>query len=443
MGDWQGPAILIFNDEVFEPEDFQSLMNIRVGGKQGDNGMIGKHGLGFNSCYHFTDVPSLISNDSIIFLDPQKKFLDRLGIKSPLPMSGIRRSPERDQLIPFENIEGIDFRSTFNGTLFRIPLRRERSEISNKVYTIGDVRNLFSDIKRTIFSEFLFLRNIEKIEMSYIPRNGVPLVPFQIRPLWKAAITDLDDEVREKRKKRLDDDEIEIFQLKINLIDNEQNNERNDHWIIATGAQETPEEYGDYAEQHRLNVLGGVAAQLETSIQQNCFRGGMHYFLSLPDVTYLPVHLSGTWALSSDRSRLLIENGEWGSDYEKINWNRHVLLDFLPKIYCELLNKIITLYNDDEIELDIHPVSKFWPFPPVTHNCPKYAIEYGCKVLQHILQNEDTFRLIDNDDDANENVDILFNLLPREQVLGFHVLLKNNWDGIGKFPLNLNIIFCN
>ncbi|GES84821.1 sacsin-like [Rhizophagus clarus] len=434
MREWQGPAILIFNNAIFENDDFQSLMNIRVGGKQNDRTMIGKHGLGFNSCYHFTDVPSLISNDSIVFLDPQENFLNKRGIKSPLPRNGIRRSPERDQLVPFENIEGIDFRSTFNGTLFRIPLRKRRSGISNKIFTMEEVKNLFADIKNTIISEFLFLRNIEKIEMSYIPqvRNGIPFQINQIRSLWKASIIDLDEEVRDKRRSRLNDDESRIFQLRIRLIDTEQNNiEHNDHWIIAVGAQNNPEEHEDYAEQHRLSVLGGIAAQLETSIQQIGFIGRMHSFLSLPDITYLPVHLSGTWALSSDRSRLLIENGEFGSDYEKINWNRNILLDFLPKLYCELLNKIIELYNDGGIDLEVHPVSKFWPFPPITLNCPKYAIEYGLKVLHHILQDEDTFRLIDNDDDENERVDILFNLLPRDKAIGLHVLLQNNWDGIG------------
>ncbi|PKC13897.1 hypothetical protein RhiirA5_456918, partial [Rhizophagus irregularis] len=142
MRDWQGPAILIFNNGIFEDVDFQSLMNIRVGGRQGDRTMIGKYGLGFNSCYHFTDVPSLISRDSIVFLDPQETYLGQRGIKSPFPRNGIRRYSERDQLVPFENIEGIDFRSTFNGSLFRIPLRRSRSDISNRVFTIEEVRSL-------------------------------------------------------------------------------------------------------------------------------------------------------------------------------------------------------------------------------------------------------------------------------------------------------------
>src|SRR5207249_6825307 len=95
MEAWQGPAILIFDDAKFRETDFESLMQIRVGGKQDDDTKIGKHGLGFNSCYHFTDVPSFISGDSVAFLDPQEKSLPRnngetqRGIKGPIPKDGI------------------------------------------------------------------------------------------------------------------------------------------------------------------------------------------------------------------------------------------------------------------------------------------------------------------------------------------------------------------
>src|SRR5688572_16006560 len=133
MKAWQGPAILIFNNAKFKESDFQSLMQIRVGGKQDDDTKIGKHGLGFNSCYHFTDVPSFISGDFIAFLDPQEKFLPikdgmtQRGIIGPIPKDGIYQYPGKDQLVPFMGIEGIDFQSTFEGTLFRIPLRNEPS----------------------------------------------------------------------------------------------------------------------------------------------------------------------------------------------------------------------------------------------------------------------------------------------------------------------------
>ncbi|CAG8755616.1 12622_t:CDS:1, partial [Funneliformis caledonium] len=111
-----GPAILIFNNARFKESDFESLMQICVGGKQDDDKKIGKHGLGFNSCYHFTDVPDFISGDFIAFLDPQEKYLNKRGTIGSLPRNGISEFTEQDQLVHRFSFE----------THFRIPLLKEK-----------------------------------------------------------------------------------------------------------------------------------------------------------------------------------------------------------------------------------------------------------------------------------------------------------------------------
>ncbi|CAH1765873.1 4457_t:CDS:2 [Entrophospora sp. SA101] len=479
MEAWQGPAILIFNNAQFKEQDFDSLMQIRVGGKHRDYTKIGKHGLGFNSCYHFTDAPSFISGDSIAFLDPQEKYLPRKndlpqrGMIGPFPKNGIRRFRERDQLAPFEDIEGISFHSTFEGVLFRIPLRQQPSEISDRIFPVDDVLKLFKSIKSNITSHFLFLRNVEEIEVSHIPEAASP---FQARSLWKATVKNLDKDVRKKRKEIVDG-EIQVFQMKIELID-EEKNEQNDQWIIATGAQQDPEdsELREYARRHRLRILGGVASLLKSQKNedevnkamvneyqrgfmgrmtfksqkeweeienQNDFKGRMFSFLPLPDDTCLPVHLNGTWAQSSDRARLLLEKDNLADlDHQKLGWNRHILLEFLPKVYCKLLEEILKLHNNNEIDLENRCISNFWPFPPVTQNYPKYIISFGCKVLQHILQSENIFQLITSDyyylhngdvtfTNENVKVDNLFRCLSYSNITAFRELLRKNWKEIG------------
>ncbi|CAG8567445.1 5807_t:CDS:2 [Diversispora eburnea] len=446
MKEWQGPAILIFNDAIFKESDFDSLMRIRVGGKQDDDTKIGKHGLGFNSCYHFTDVPSFISGDSIAFMDPQEKFLPernnlpQRGIIGPFPKNGIRDFSERDQFVPYEGIEGIDFRSTFNGTLFRIPLRQRPSEISDRIFSVKEVLELFIKIKSNVTSQFLFLRNIEKIEVSQVSCISNATSFFQIDSLWKATVNGLDEDMQSKRKHIVNGD-VRIFQMEIELIDN-MNNVQNDQWIIATGAQPDPDdsELQKYAKRYRLRVLGGVAALLKSKKynksriqndpkegtsnkrlrlskkisttkshthllqQQNLpasgignlnipnlpnfqeneklsdFKGRLFSTFPLPDTTCLPVHLNGTWAQGSDRARLLIEkdNDLPDMDHQKLNWNRHILLEFLPDLHCKLLEEIIKLQNYKKIDFK-NCISKFWPFPLSTHNYPKYVFSYGTK----------------------------------------------------------------
>jgi hypothetical protein len=451
MKAWQGPAVLIFNDAKFKDSDFKSLMQIRVGGKQNDDTKIGKFGLGFNSCYHFTDLPSFISGDSIAFLDPQEKFLPKnskgksqRGIIGPIPQNGIRGYPLEDQFAPFEGIEGIDFRSTFKGTLFRIPLRQQPSEISESTHTTVQVLNLIDNIKSNFSSQFVFLRNVETIEMSHIRDVTVPL---QIHSLWNAKIIELSENMRDQRK-RVNDGTFQIFHLKIKLIDNE-NYKQNDHWIIATGAQQNPEDpqLKKYANQYRLRVLGGIAALLESSKTENKknFTGSMYSFFQLPDVTHLPVHLSGTWAQSSDRGRLLIEDDNLPDlDHQKLNWNRHILFDFLPKLYCKFLEGTIKLQESQQIDLRGHPIVLFWPFPSVSRNYPKYALEYSFKVLQYMLQNEDFIRSsIDDSFNENNHVEILFKLLRHEQVLELRDLLRKNWVELSNYILSFIYHSCN
>ncbi|GBB98237.1 hypothetical protein RclHR1_03180002 [Rhizophagus clarus] len=433
MKDWQGPAVLMFNNAKFKEPDFDSLMQIRVGGKQGDTTKIGKHGLGFNSCYHLTDVPSFVSGDKIAFLDPQEKFLSQRGIIGSIPQNG----SHKDQLAPFKGIKDIDFRK---GTLFRIPLRKEPSELSDTIFTIDQILELVKGIKSNFSNQFLFLRNIETIEISYLPCYPTGIFPqlqsLQMQSLWKATITGLDENVRRKRK-CVENGATQIFQINIE-IDNKgghwvnMNKKQNDHWIIITGSQRNPDNprLNKYVRQHRLCVSGGIAALLKSSAQSN-FAGKMYSFLSLSDVTNLPVHLNGVWAQGSDRGKLLIESDDDSPDLDhlKLDWNRHILLDFLPKLYCKLLKEVIELRESNEIELNEHPVLKFWPFPPITKNYPKYIIEYGCKVLQQILQNEDNFQSI-NGDSFTDRMNNLFNLITREKTLELRDLLRNNWDEI-------------
>ena len=131
-------------------------------------------------------------------------------------------------------------------------------------------------------------------------------------------------------------------------------------------------------------------------------------------------------------------------DHEKLNWNRHILLNFLPKLYCKLLKDVIELQKSNRINLEYHPVMMFWPFPSHTRNHPKYAFEYGCKVLQLILKDEDITRSInDGSSDEVNNVDALFKLLSRQQISGMRDLLRVNWNGLSINPFYIIYYLCN
>ena len=80
---------------------------------------------------------------------------------------------------------------------------------------------------------------------------------------------------------------------------------------------------------------------------------------------------------------------------------------------------------------------KFWPFPSAARNYPNFTIEYGFKVLQHILRSDDIFQLISNGpSNENDRMDILFGYFGREKRLELREILRKNWKVLG------NYLFC-
>jgi sacsin len=54
-----------FNDAEFSDSDFLNLARIGQGSKLQRASTTGRFGLGFNSVYHFTDLPTIVSAGSI------------------------------------------------------------------------------------------------------------------------------------------------------------------------------------------------------------------------------------------------------------------------------------------------------------------------------------------------------------------------------------------
>lgn len=73
LAQFQGPSLLVYNDAVFTENDFESIQRIGDSLKKTDDqkSKIGRFGIGFNSVYHITDLPSFISSSYLVMLDPQ------------------------------------------------------------------------------------------------------------------------------------------------------------------------------------------------------------------------------------------------------------------------------------------------------------------------------------------------------------------------------------
>ncbi|CAN0007015.1 unnamed protein product, partial [Phaeothamnion confervicola] len=178
MAEWQGPSLYVYNDSVFTDKDFQNLARIGQASKLDKLATTGRFGLGFNSVYHFTDVPSFVTGDHIVFFDPHLKFLP--GATSQQPGIKVRFSGTdlldqfSDQFSPYLFF-GCDMRRRFEGTLFRFPLRRAsaaaQSEISSTMYGSGrggGIDELLQQFKEVAPRFLLFLRSVARIEVYHV-----------------------------------------------------------------------------------------------------------------------------------------------------------------------------------------------------------------------------------------------------------------------------------
>lgn len=72
MEPFQGPAVYAHNNAVFTPADFESVRRLGDSRKRTDRHATGQKGTGFNAVYHWTDVPSFVSGEDVVFFDPHK-----------------------------------------------------------------------------------------------------------------------------------------------------------------------------------------------------------------------------------------------------------------------------------------------------------------------------------------------------------------------------------
>ncbi|XP_024517929.1 sacsin-like [Selaginella moellendorffii] len=171
LAQWQGPALLAYNNAAFTEEDFQSISRIGDSKKRGQAWKTGRFGIGFNSVYHLSDLPSFVSGSHVVFFDPQCQFLPSVSSLNPgkridfVASTALENFP--DQFSPY-CVFGCDMRRPFGGTLFRFPLRSAEqaatSKLSKQSYTSTDMLELLRDLYHEIVQVMLFLKNVERVE---------------------------------------------------------------------------------------------------------------------------------------------------------------------------------------------------------------------------------------------------------------------------------------
>ena len=369
----QGPALCVFNNKVFSDTDLTGIQQLGEGGKHNSPGKIGKYGVGFNSVYHLTDCPSILTGDKILCIsDPNEEYIEgcpdqsRSGIGFKLPDT-------------FKNMYMDVYKSFLpdkfplnDGTMFRLPLRTdamaESSKISKQEVSDHDMKSLCSALSKDPEGLIMFLKNIRKIEVHEINEHSETLETIF---LVEKSIPEMSREEMEAfanlQQNALQSDKPVtphnvIYEITISMSDKRQSN-----WIIAEqfGSFQNSDE-GELTLSDNLPqaaIAAPVSSKGPAPYSHRDFSGEAFCTLPLPGKTGLPVHINANFEVDSARK------GLWKEDEQsqKSNWNESLKQNVIAPLYADLLHHISLKVADKKVtsaQIDSYLCSSylcFWP----------------------------------------------------------------------------------
>ncbi|KAF9994342.1 hypothetical protein BGZ79_000911 [Entomortierella chlamydospora] len=386
MAVWQGPALLIYNDAEFSEDDFNALCKLGEGSKREDSRKIGRHGVGFNSVYHFTDVPSVVSGSYIGFFDPLHEYLPELKTPNGYARQGGQRckivnlqGPAfSDQLEPYMESFGCDMKSHYKGTIFRIPLRMadnqektSRKSITNNIWELSQIRKMLRDWAEDGKLGMLFLDNIMNIEIIGVSDNPSDECNFS----WSAVKSFANEKPHLNRALHKGNDPSNVTRMfDIGTSSSSTLMTESQRWLVHTDVEYPPDTLQavkDLATTNRWRPCSGVAFPLNWP-KNNSFIGKLFTHLPTPIMTGLPFHIHGGFALMSNRKGLAGGTDTMSSQFK---WNEFMKRDCLPLTAVTAMEKLliwqfwgltVNSHKARDIGSAITAYYKYWPTNPRT-----------------------------------------------------------------------------
>ena len=317
------------------------------------------------------------------------------GIKIRFPSSPlIKHFPDSFQ--PYQ-VFGCNMHETYNGTLFRFPLRTEDlaplSEIKPQAYKSEDVLNLFENFKSQAAHSLLFLKSLKLVELWV--RDNAESEP---RKMFSAELEPIATEGKDastaivavqpqhpqaaikafvrqgggkdafyQRLKATKDSDLPSTCTMVDVkLQNNQEIKLEQRWLIcnllAGGRAKQLALTGSATSNNAATPRGwvpwtGVAAPIHLAKSAEPFQGRGFCFLPLPALTQLPLHINGLFELSSNR-RDLWHGQDLSSGAGKIraDWNSALLADGAAVAYVRLLVAATNIKN-----LDLVVFYALWP----------------------------------------------------------------------------------
>ncbi|PFX24292.1 Sacsin [Stylophora pistillata] len=365
LSKFQGPALYVYNNALFKEQDWTGIESIMLGSKKRDPVAAGRFGVGFNSVYHVTDLPSVVSGHHVAFLDPQETYFGagetgrRFDIREPLTYL------YRDQFSPYEDVLSCKISSgVFDGTLFRLPLRKWPSKISIKPYTAGKINSLFESFMEEAPVVLLFLKNVEIVtiyETSWTEQEKI-IFSVQVKEEFRKTVKEVKRKFIEEASGFLSKPFEMNYETVIEINRSEKSQEQFKFLVLNRVGFESMH-LAELSSSLGIVPWAGVAASLDTP-NENTKRANGRVFCYLPlpadseCKSGLPVHVHGAYCLTDNRRNLKWPGIESQSD-EAAEWNICLTREVLSTAYANLVVALTRLQPPSGDLLPI--VDNVWP----------------------------------------------------------------------------------
>ncbi|KAM4702085.1 LOW QUALITY PROTEIN: sacsin [Discoglossus pictus] len=388
MAQYQGPALYVYNNAVFTPEDWSGIQEIARSRKKDDPLKVGRFGIGFNSVYHITDVPSIFSGDQIGMLDPHQILFGRheSGQCWNVKEDSKEISEFVDQFAPFIGIFGSS-KETFTegffpGTFFRFPLRVQPSLLSSNLYNKEKVLELYESFRADADTVLLFLKSIQKVSLHVREADGTEKVLFRVTASENKILKhDRPNSIKilgsaiEGYCQGVPSNSITCVTYHVSIVveDESVKETQSSSWLVcnSVGGRGICNELDRLADDLKFIPSIGIAMPLFNSGEEKGaeaeFSGRAFCFLPLPpgdeSKTGLPVHISGFFGLTDNRRSIKWRELDQWRDPAAL-WNDLLVNNVVPKAYATLIldaiKRMETETNPD-FPLSVESIYSMWP----------------------------------------------------------------------------------
>ncbi|XP_069554684.1 sacsin isoform X2 [Brachyistius frenatus] len=389
LGKYQGPALYAYNNAAFTDDDWEGIQMAGRSIKRNDPNKVGRFGIGFNSVYHTTDVPSIFSSGHLGLMDPQEKiFGDRNGgFQWSLDDAEHQEAlmTMRDQFQPFRDIvsliSGQEWSKVvmedrhFDGTIFRFPLRNEASEISDNLYDSDKVVELFDSFIADADLSLLFLKSVNSVSLIHIDVNGTVNTRLEVKSSVPADVL-LESE---------DESVIEgLTRFKLISLNSEEAKETK--WLVTTCTMKEGNVEDLDVLAKKLSFLPRVDLAFPCGVKRECSESRLSCFLPLPNnesnKTGLPVYVNACFGLTDNRRHIKWQEEDQKHD-EHALWNELLMKKVLPQTYIMMIQDAIKLAQESILPASF--VYNLWPdVAQLRHKERWYAV--ALDVFHHLFR---------------------------------------------------------